>query len=100
MSREVTDLSKILAGREAVDAYREAHGQLYVGGWYKGISEDHTPLAETMLVEFKKQGFNTIQEFFDASGELNIRELGFVDRQDFRAKATDANREAIEGMWH
>ena len=38
----MVDRAKILKGREAVDAYRVTHTQLYVNGWHKGIPEEHT----------------------------------------------------------
>lgn len=91
---------EILKGREAVDAYRAAHALLYSGGWHKGIPEEHTPLLNTMLVDLKKQGFNTLGEFFAANDELNVQELGFKNRADFEARATKTDREALEGMWH
>ena len=59
--------SKILKGREAVDAYREAHHQLHSKPWHRGIPKEHTPLLNIMLKAFKGLGFNTIQEFFEAS---------------------------------
>ena len=65
----------------------------------KGIPEEHTPLLNTMLDEFRKQGFKSLQEFFDASQELNMLELGFISTEEFEAKATGAEREALEGMW-
>lgn len=61
---------KILAGRKAVEAYRTAHVKLCDKGWHKGIPEEHTPLLNIMLEAFKGLGFNTIQEFFDASEQL------------------------------
>ena len=61
---------KVLAGRLAVKAYRTAHIKLYDKGWYKGISEDHTPLLEKMKGELKLRGFNSLKEFFDASKAL------------------------------
>lgn len=64
------DKEKILAGRKAVEAYRTAHTKLYNQGWHKGIPEEHTPLLNIMLGAFKGLGFNTIQEFFDASETL------------------------------
>ena len=66
----MVDTQKILAGRKAVDAYRTAHTKLYEHGWHKGIPEEHTPLLNIMLGAFKGLGFNTIQEFFDASETL------------------------------
>lgn len=65
---------KILAGRKTVEAYRQAHRQLYLQPWHKGIPEEHTPLLNIMLGAFKGLGFNTIQEFFDASVLLNKEE--------------------------
>ncbi len=61
---------QILKGREAADAYRAVHTQLHSGGWYEGISEAHTPLLEKMLADLKKQGFNSLDEFFTASTGL------------------------------
>ena len=62
--------SKILAGRKAVDAYRTAHAQLHSKTWHRGIPEEHTPLLNIMVKALKGLGFNTIQEFFDASETL------------------------------
>jgi len=90
---------KILKGRKAVDAYRTAHAKLYEKGWHRGIPEEHTPLLNIMLKVFKAQGFDTIQEFFDASEELNIKELGFTNREDFDKRAKDTDREALDRMW-
>ena len=90
---------RVISGRLAVDAYRLAHAQLHATGWHKGIPEEHTPLLNTMLDEFKKQGFNSLQEFFDASQELNMLELGFISKEGFETKATEVEREVLEGMW-
>ena len=79
---------KILAGRKAVDAYREAHRQLHSHGWYKGISEDHTPLLEKLVTDLEKIGITSdeldfepkkteiLAKFWADSDLLNIRELG------------------------
>ena len=61
---------KILAGRKAVEAYRTAHAALYKRPRHRGIPEEHTPLIDKILGALKKQGFNSIEEFFDASNEL------------------------------
>jgi len=91
---------KVVEGRKAVDAYREAHRQLYSKPWHRGIPEEHTPLLNKLLAELKKQGVNSLEEFFDASEELNAQELGYKDRKDFEARATEADREALDRMWH
>ena len=95
----VNDKGKILASREAVDAYREAHRQLHSKPWHRSIPEEHTPLLDKMLAEFRKQGFNSIQEFFNASDELNVKELGFIDRENFNTRATETDREALRLKW-
>jgi hypothetical protein len=89
----------ILAGRSAVDAYRVDHAKLYEKPWHKGIPEEHTPLLNNLLADLQGRGFTSLDEFFDASEELNIQELGFASREDFEARATEADREALEGMW-
>jgi len=86
---------KILAGREAADAYREAHRKLHSKGWYKGISEDHTPLLNTMLAELKILGFDSLEEFFTASMELNIKEVGLEGKE-----LTQADMKILKGEWH
>ena len=90
---------RILSGRQAVDAYRQAHVQLHWSSWHNGIPGEHTPLLDTMLGELKKQDFSSLQGFFHASEELNIKELGFASSQDFKTRATDAEREVFERMW-
>jgi len=65
------DKEKVLAGREAVDAYRTAHAQLHSQPWHKGIPEEHTPLLEKLLADLKNQGFNSLDEFWEANKALN-----------------------------
>jgi hypothetical protein len=95
----MADKGKVLNGRKAVDAYRADHARLYDKPWHRGIPEEHTPLLNNLLAELKEQGFNSLDEFFAASEELNIYDLGFASREDFEAKATGDDREALEGMW-
>ena len=90
---------KVLEGRKAVDAYREDHYQLHSKPWHRGIPEEHTPLLSKLLAELEKQDFNSLQEFWDASEELSIQELGFESRADFEARATKSDSEALERMW-
>ena len=92
----MVDKEKILAGRNAVFAYREAHRILHSKPWHRGIPEEHTPLLNTLLTGLNEQGFVTIQEFFDASDLLNIQELGFVSRKGIK---TEADQEALELKW-
>ncbi len=89
------DKQKVLKGRGAVDAYRTAHTQLYAGGWHKTIPEEHTPLLGKMLADLKKQGFNSLDEFFSANDELNLEESGLKDKE-----LTEKDREALDRMWH
>lgn len=61
---------KVLKARKAVEAYREAHHLLHLEPWHSGIPEEHTPLLNILLSDLGKQGFNSLQEFFDASETL------------------------------
>ena len=82
---------QIRNGREAVDAYRAAHAALYDDSpLRRSIPDEHTPLLEILLVSLKEQGFDSLTEFFEASDELNFRELGFGTRAEF-------NRAVLEG---
>ena len=85
----------VLKGREAVDAYREAHRLLHLKPYYREVHDDHTPLLEKMLVVFKEQGFNSIREFFAASEELNLLEAGLVGKIEL----TEADSKVLEVMW-
>ena len=69
------DKYKILAGRKAVDTYRAAHALLHSTKWHKGVPEAHTPLLNTMLAELKKQGFNSLDEFYKANETVCYSEL-------------------------
>lgn len=89
----------VISGRQAVDACRLAHTQLHSKGWHKGIPEEHTPLLNNLLAELKEHRFTSLSQFIDASQELNVLELNFNSKEDFEAKATEAEREALEGMW-
>lgn len=61
---------EVAAGRIAVEQYWTDHEALYNGGWYPGISEDHTPLLNTLLAALAAQGFNTLAEFWVASNAV------------------------------
>jgi len=87
--------TQILKGRQAVDAYREAHRLLHEKPYYKGIHDDHTPLLGKMLAGLKKQKFNSLQEFFDASNEQNLVDAKLVGKIDL----TEAESLILEGMW-
>ena len=90
---------RITSARLAVDAYRLAHSQLHAMGWHKGIPKEHTPLLSNLLAELKQHDFASLHQFWDASQELNILELGFNSREDFETRATRADTEALERMW-
>lgn len=83
-----------------MDVYRDAHRQLHSQPWHKGIPEEHTPLLDKLLGKLKKQGFNSLGEFFRASDELNAKELGFTSMEDFETKATEVVRQHLEEKWH
>jgi len=96
---DAQERAKVITGRQAVDAYRTAHSQLHSPVWHKGIPEEHTPLINILKLELKKQGFSSLDQFFDASKLLNIEELGFASGEDFELKATEADRVLLEEKW-
>lgn len=81
--------NSLTKGRDAVNAYRYAHTMLYKKGWYRGISEDHTPLLMAMVGVLEKEGYTStkvvfqeksaeiLQKFWYASDTQNAKELGF-----------------------
>lgn len=77
-----TTKEQVLAGRAAIDAYRTAHAQLYKSMVIsaKDIPDTHTPLLEKALIDLKKQGFNSLDEFFKANEEFNLLELGLTGK--------------------
>lgn len=103
--------TKVLAGRKAVEAYRTAHNSLYDGGWHKGIPEEHTPLLEKLVADLEEIGVTSAEldfepkkteilaKFWAESDELNIKELGFADKEDFEKRAQTTDREALRAKW-
>jgi hypothetical protein len=99
MATEASFRDRVELGRQAVSNYRAAHAQLHNKSYYPQIHDDHTPLLEKLKDDLRGQGFNTPNDFFNASEELNLEELGFEDRADFEARATQADMEALEAKW-
>lgn len=107
----MVDKDKILTGRKAVDAYRKAHRQLHSKPWHRGIPEEHTPLLEKLVADLEKIGITSVELDFEPkkteilaklwadSDKLNLQELGFASREDFDARATEINREALRLKW-
>lgn len=112
------DKNKILAGREAADAYRAAHAKLYNQPWHKGVPEEHTPLLEKLVADLEKQGYTSeCADFKDKSAEVlakfwadsdlrNLQDLGYNDRADFDTQMsalTDEDKAVkqaeLEAMW-
>lgn len=98
---------KILAGRKAVDAYREAHHALHSKPWHKGIPEEHTPLLEKLVADLEKIGITSTEtefeprkteilgKFFADSETQNIKDAGL------EGKGLTANdRVTLAEMWH
>lgn len=71
----MADIKKLLAGRKAIEDYREAHSKLHLGRVKadgtvvqpKNVSVKHAPLLKKMLSELKALGFNSIDEFMEAN---------------------------------
>jgi len=105
---KVVETTKIQASRDAVDIYRESHHILHENG---GTPVDHTPLLERLVADLEKLGIMSsetsfepkkteiLRLFWEASDEQNVKELGFINKQDFDEKATKTDREALELKW-
>lgn len=103
--------NSLTRGRDAVNAYRYAHTMLYKNGWYRGISEDHTPLLVAMVGVLEKEGYTStkvvfqeksaeiLQKFWYVSDTQNAKELGYTSLEDFSSKATSIDRHAFESKW-
>jgi len=96
---EPANKQAILSGRDAVDAYREAHRLLHEQVKDRTVHDRHTPLLNKMVGDLKAQSFKDMGDFFAQSRLVNLNELGFIDQADFEAKATEADREALEQKW-
>jgi len=66
----LVEKEKINAGRNLVGAYRTAHSKLYDHGPRKGIPEEHTPLLNVLKNGLNSLGFESLNEFFSKSDEL------------------------------
>jgi hypothetical protein len=99
MTTEASFREKVELGRRAVDDYRAAHAQLHAQSYYPQIHDDHTPLLNRMQAELNELGFDSPDESFNASQELNLKEMGFKDKADFEARATETDREELEAKW-
>jgi len=75
--------TQLTRGRDVINAYRYAHEQLYIKGWYRGISDDHTPLIQAMTEALKGEGYKgesdsaVLGSFFYQSDTENAKELGY-----------------------
>jgi len=96
----------VTRGRDAVNAYRSAHEQLYAHGWYLGIAGDHVPLLNALTNQLNNLGFTSnetdkkkktseiLDKFNAASFDQNAVDLGYADYKaltdDLTAKALTA----------
>jgi len=79
----------VTRGRDAVNAYRLAHDKLSENGWYRGLSDDHTPLLKALLSALEKEGYTSenvrlatrskdiLHSFWQESNSQNAQELGY-----------------------
>ncbi|MBN1862943.1 MAG: hypothetical protein JW790_04805 [Dehalococcoidales bacterium] len=99
MTTEASFKDKVELGRRAVSDYRAAHAQLHAQSRQPQTHHEHTPLLRKLESDLKEQDFGSLDEFFSASEELNLNELGFRDKADFTARAAESDREALETKW-
>jgi len=98
----------VTRGRDAVNAYRLAHDKLSENGWYKGLSDDHTPLLEALLSAMEKEGYisggaflaarsrDILSSFWGDSNDQNAKELGYDNEYELIKKI---DRLTVEGRY-
>jgi len=98
------ETNEVTRGRDTVNAYRYAHSMLYTKGWYRGISEDHTPLILAMVNELENEGFTStqiitqdktaevLQKFWLASDTQNAQELGYDSLEKLQTAISDMQK--------
>lgn len=77
------DIEKLLAGRKAIEDYREAHSKLHLGRVKadgtiippENVSARHAPLLDKMLSRLKALGFNSIDEFMEANDKAVLEDM-------------------------
>lgn len=89
----------ICAVRKAVDKYRAQHYNLHMQQWDASVPAKHTPIFYVLVASVARFGFNSIQEFFDASADFNAQELGFDSFLDYATNATALDKENFDRMW-
>jgi hypothetical protein len=116
-------VNSLTRGRDIVNAYRYAHEQLSKKGWYRGISQDHTPLLQAMIEALIGEGYTTkysslqyqaeevLRKFFAANDEQRAKELGYASYdllsrqiydygQDGNTQAKKQLLERLDAKWH
>lgn len=90
---------KVLAGRKAVDAYREAHRQLHSKPWDRGVPEEHTPLLGTLVKALEELGFASTEtdfepkkteilaKFWAESEKSCYEDMGIYDNPVYKSRA-------------
>jgi len=94
----MASVEAVKAGRAAVEKYRAARQWQHENLTGKAVHDNKTILAE-LKAELSEQKFASIDEFFMASDEQNIKELGLENVADFNSKATEDNYIALQGKW-
>ena len=98
MSLTVSDKKSVEDGRNVVDTYRTDHDarkadNIIYGELIKGLN------AQGYTTTEKEHPSDAIGKFFNNSDLYNLEELGFDDKEDFRANATKEDIEKLEKMW-
>lgn len=90
--------------RDAVNAYRYAHSMLNRDGWYRGISEDHIPLLEALVLAMESEGYMSVEPIWEArkteiladfwydSDTQNAKGLGFVSLDDYYSTVAELSK--------
>jgi len=83
-------IEKVLAGRNAVDEYREVH------------RKNKTHPIDVLLKTLREVGFDkseTLGDFYYDNTLYNVQQLGYKDIPEWLEKATPIEKEALEKLW-
>jgi hypothetical protein len=91
----------VLQGRAATNEYRKAHGEMYKDG--KLVEDRHAELYSVLMEELELAGYEPshkiVGEFFTSSNLMNMKQLGFEDKEEFKENATEKEGTDFFNMW-
>lgn len=97
----MVDKEKILAGREAVDTYQEAHRQLHSVPWHPGFPDEHTLIQQELTERLNLAGFDSIEAYEETLADYYNTSLTFERTQPKKVTGLiiDCKIPSVRGAW-